>query len=139
MQTNSHYESYEAAHEVLGLSGNPKHMIICTKGGLIESLKITAHAESYHTISANTAIIQYVGVGQLRSPGHPASNQQYYRQEPFLNSLRVGNKICVLHQGLQGTVSLLGYYKVRGLRKYMGNEGFSYFRAELIRLWNTQN
>jgi hypothetical protein len=129
-----HYESYEAAHEILGLSGKPTQMINCGAGGRIESLKITENSESYHRISANAAIIQYVGVGALRSPGHPSGNQQYIRQGPFLNSWSAANKICVLRQFTNGTVCLMGYYKVRGLRKYMGNEGFAYFLAELIRI-----
>jgi len=138
MPAETYYKSYESAHEILELPGKPTQMIICDKNGLIESLKITDDPESYNTISANKAIIQYVGFGAMRSPGHPASNQQYNRQTPFLDSWRAGNKICVLHQTHADTVCLLGYYKVRDLRKYMGNEGFAYFRAELIRIWDKQ-
>jgi len=131
----TYYPSYAAAHEILGLSGNPKTMIITDSNNIIESIKITDHPDSYHRISANSAIIQYVGIGTLKSPGHPIGNQQYYRQDPFLNTWGAAKPICVLRQQSDGEVYLMGNYKVRGLRKRMGNEGFAYFHAELIRIW----
>lgn len=126
------FTSYEEAHEILGLSGSPESLIVSDIDG-VESIKITDDIDSYNTISANSAIIQYVGYGPLKGPGHPKSNQQYYRQEPFSIAWKNQRKIAVLRRFTDWSVCFMGYYQVRNIRKRMGNEGFAYFLIELMR------
>jgi hypothetical protein len=130
--TTIFYKSYAEAHNHLGISGDPDKMIISGPNG-VECVKITDHYESYHWISSNKAIIRYVGIGPLKSPGHPSSNQQYDRQQPFLDSWGKRTPICVLLKDYDGNVMCMGMYNVRNMRKCMGNEGLTYFTFELIR------
>jgi len=132
---NCSYESYAEAHQELGISGNPKldiNVTGTTEAGLISSLKITEAPESYHEIKHGGRFVYYVGFGLLRSPGHPASTQQYYRQNAFLNSIRAANVIPVLHAvGIKKRVRLLGNYVVKDIYKRVSNEGFAYFQVRL--------
>lgn len=130
---NCSYASYAEAHEELGISGNPKYDInVGAEDGLISSLKITHAPEMYHEIKHGGRFIYYVGFGRMRSPGHPSSTQQYYRQNAFLNSIRAANVIPVLHAfGKNKRVSLLGNYVAKDIYKRVSNEGFSYFLVRL--------
>jgi len=126
------YKSYAEAHDHLGIGGDPNKMIITGTNG-VECIKITDDYESYHWISSNRAIIRYVGFGPLKSPGHPAANQQYDRQKPFVESWDKRTPVCVLFKDRAGNVMCMGTYYVRNMRKCLGNEGLTYFTFELIR------
>jgi len=133
---NCSYESYAEAHKELGIPGDPKYDInVSGEGGLVTSLKITDAPEMYHEIKHGGRFIYYVGFGRMRSPGHPASTQQYYRQNAFLNSIQAVNIIPVLHAvGRNKRVHLLGNYVAKDIYKRVSNEGFAYFLVRLQKI-----
>jgi len=133
---NCSYESYAEAHKELGIPGDPKYDInVSGENGLITSLKITDAPEMYHEIKHGGRFIYYDGFGRMRSPGHPASTQQYYRQNAFLNSIQAVNIIPVLHAvGRNKRVHLLGNYVAKDIYKRVSNEGFAYFLVRLQKI-----
>jgi len=135
---NNSYLSYAEAHTAFGLSGDPDSDINIGDDGLISSLKITDAPESYHLIKNGGRFVYYVGFGRLRSPGHPASTQQYNRQEPFLNSMQAETIIPVLHAVSKNKrVNLLGNYVVKDIYKQVSYEGFAYFHIRLQKVYKS--
>uniref|UniRef100_A0A6C0DQZ8 YDG domain-containing protein n=1 Tax=viral metagenome TaxID=1070528 RepID=A0A6C0DQZ8_9ZZZZ len=125
------FVSYLEAHERLNLPGSYQDEINGSETAGITSLKLTDHADSYNQCTNLGRVIYYVGEGRRKSPGHPAGNQMENRQVAFRQSWHLQNLIPLLHKRSDGSVVLLGYYRVSGMRKRMGNEGFTYFEFEL--------
>lgn len=74
-----------------------------------------------------------IGNGIIKSPGHPAGNQQYSSQVPIINSLIKASCITVNHQKLDGTTVFMGEYYFKSIVKRVSFEGFSYFEYILLR------
>lgn len=124
------YSSFREAHKSLNLGGNPDLCINVDDG--ISCLHIIDHDSSYHVVSRDGRVIKFVGLGLQTKPGHPSSNQQWARQEPFFVSWKRGLFIPILMQNRYG-VKFMGNYKVRDVVKKMGFEGFTYFHIILHR------
>jgi len=125
------YDSYQDAHEQLGFSGSYQEEIIGSDLTGISSVKVTDHRDSYIQLRNGNRTIYYVGIGRTKSPGHPASNQNQRKQEPFRRSWALQNSFPVLHKRYDGTVEFLGNYRVVDIRKRLAYEGFAYFEIEL--------
>jgi len=74
-----------------------------------------------------------IGNGIVRSPGHPAGNQQYSSQVPIITSLVKSSHINVTYKKLDGSVVFMGEYYFNSISKRVSFEGFSYFQFVLIR------
>lgn len=125
------YASYLEAHERLNLPGSYQQEINGSKEEGLTSLKLTDHKGSYNRYTHSGRVIYYVGEGRRKSPGHPAGNQMENNQELFRQSWNLQNLIPMLHKRSDDTIVLLGYYRVSGMCKRMGHEGFTYFEFEL--------
>ena len=132
------FKSYQDAHQRLNLSGSYQLEINGSNKDGISSLKLTDHIDSYNRYTHAGRIIYYVGEGRTKSPGHPAGNQMENKQEPFRRSWGLQNRFPLLHKRYDGSVILLGYYRVSDMRKRMGHEGFTYFEFELRQETYTQ-
>jgi hypothetical protein len=74
-----------------------------------------------------------IGNGIVKSPGHPAGNQQYSSQVPIINSLIKSSHINVTYKKLDGSTVFMGEYYFTGISKRVSFEGFSYFQFTFIR------
>lgn len=128
------FKSYKEAHERLGLEGSYMQGTIGNEQDGISSLKITDHAGSYDRITLGGKFVYYVGKGIKSSPGHPGANQLETKQRMFYRSFTLQNEVPILHKSKRGGVELLGYYKVKDVRKRVSDEGFSYFEVKLARI-----
>jgi len=126
------FRSYLEAHVAMNLAGSDNDEIIGDEQG-ISSLKLTDHPDSYNRVTSLGRIISCIGVGRCKSPGHPRGNQMEHAQTPFIVTWHHSLRFPVLNKKENGAVLLLGYYYITGMRKRMGNEGFSYFEFVLRR------
>jgi hypothetical protein len=127
------YSSFRDAHKSLNLGGNPELYINGDSVMGIKCLHIIDSDASYNEISNDGRVVKFVGFGLQTAPGHPGSNQQWARQEPFCVSWKQGLYVPILMQNKYGNVKFMGNYKVRDIVKKMGFEGFTYFHIILHR------
>lgn len=126
------FKDFDDAHFKLGLPGSGKKEINCVDN-TISSLKFSEKYRTYHNLRNKNRIIDFVGNGLQQFNGYPTSNHSLSNQSMFFNSWRFQNKIPVLKEHFDGTVELLGDYKVCGIKKVLGNNGFAFFHFHLIR------
>ena len=74
-----------------------------------------------------------IGNGIVKSPGHPAGNQQYCSQMDFLRLLYKNTYVAVNYRKLDGTTLLMGEYYFKAMAKRQSFEGFTYFEYTFIR------
>lgn len=125
------FSSYKEAHEKLKIPGSYQRGTRGTAETGVQSLKITAHPDSYDKILDNGATIYYVGKGNKPTPAHPIRNQNTTQQDVFRKSIETGHTFPVLHKE-NSKVKLLGYYKVVGLKRAQRNK-VSFYYAVLKR------
>jgi hypothetical protein len=98
------------------------------------NIVIKEHRDSLERIEFNGQFVYVVGKGRMKSPGHPAGNQLFHRQNEYL---RVGSTppylFSVFYQDIQGDVKHLGEYTIHSISKRNSFEGFSYYEFKLIR------
>ena len=98
------------------------------------NIVIKEHRDSLERIEFNGKFVYVVGKGLMKSPGHPAGNQLFHRQNEYL---RVGSTppylFSVFYQDIQGDVKHLGEYIIHTIYKRNSFEGFSYYEFKLIR------
>ena len=126
------FSSYKEAHEKLKIPGSYQRGTHGTAETGVQSLKITAHPDSYDKILDNGATIYYVGKGNKPTPAHPVRSQNTTQQDVFRKSIETGHKFPVLHKE-NSKVDLLGYYKVVGLKRAQRNK-VSFYYAVLKRV-----
>jgi len=100
----------------------------------LKMLVINEDIRSYHKILYEGKIIEYVGVGPMRSHGHPYGNQQFARQKSYFTTYGKSIRIPVFYTKIDGTITLLGKYIVDGWSKKLSDEGFAYFCFKLRRV-----
>jgi len=130
------YPSFAAAHAALNIPGNPDIKVNYSAFNFITSLKMHAGSYSYDQILRDGRIINYVGIGLTKEPGHPSVNQQWLRQEPFRQSWLSCIEIPVMFMHTCGGVEFMGKYQIKNIIKRMGFEGFTYFHVVLQRCVN---
>lgn len=74
-----------------------------------------------------------IGAGVLKSPGHPAGNQQYYNQHPFLRLIYRLRTLHLFFKRLDGVSVYMGEYALQSFKKRVSFEGFSYFEYIFFR------
>ena len=127
------YKTYKEAHEKLGIPGSYQRGTIGTSETGVQSLKITDHPDSYDRILENGKRILYVGKGNKPTPAHPVRNQELSNQDIFRTSIRTKTPFPVLHKSAPNHVELLGYYRVKSLKRGL-KEGVHFYYAEIKRI-----
>jgi hypothetical protein len=99
------------------------------------SLIIKEHKDSLETIERRGQVVRVLGKGLMKSPGHPAGNQQYSSQLSFLNYL--SNKpysISIYKLDLKQKLTYLGQYRFLDMKIKESFEGFRYFEYTMVRM-----
>lgn len=115
------FESYDEAIESLKL---PEDIFI---------VKISTDLDSLERVRSDLRVVYKVGIGGMKSPGHPSGNQIYYRQKPILDSLKKYMYLPVLVIYSDRCIQYLGMFKYKCLRIKLSFEGFKYYEFELHR------
>lgn len=97
-------------------------------------LLVIDHPDSLEKIEREGKIVKVVGRGIMKSPGHPAGNQQYLSQVPFLlHSSKHPYMFPIYNQDYLGRIEYLGKYKMLSFRINMSFEGFRYYEYTMVR------
>jgi hypothetical protein len=96
---------------------------------------IRDHKDSLESIQRDGKIIFMVGQGVLKSPGHPAGNQQFDRQ---MNIFRVASTSPYLfklfNKDLNGCTEYLGEYRILDFKIKLSFAGFRYYEYKMVRV-----
>ena len=98
--------------------------------------KISDDMKSLDSVKQGGQVLYKVGIGRMKSPGHPAGNQMYYRQMPIINSLRKYQRVPVfrsISSNMPNLVEYLGMYRFNELKIGMSFEGFKYYIFKMYR------
>ena len=95
-------------------------------------IDIIQHPDSLESIERNGQIVKVLGKGILKSPGHPAGNQQYSRQMEILFTTHP--HLYPIFNIKGSVTSFLGYYKLLNYKIALSNEGFSYYIYTMKRM-----
>jgi len=98
-------------------------------------LLVIDHPNSLETIERDGQIVKIVGKGVMKSPGHPAGNQQYHRQMEFLIDLtKKPYMVPVFNKDTDNRIEYLGKYKLLSWKVKVSWPGFRYFEYTLTRV-----
>ena len=115
------FKSYDEAMEALKL---PEDIFI---------VNISTDSDSLDRVRSDLRVVYKVGLGGMKTPGHPSGNQMYYRQAPILDSLKKYASLPVIIKYSDGCIQYLGMFKYKCLRIKTSFEGFKYYEFELHR------
>lgn len=97
-------------------------------------LLVIDHPGSLESIERDGQIVKVLGKGLTKSPGHPAGNQQYSNQMPFLlHSAKIPYLFPIYNKDSAGRIEYLGQYKLLWYKIKMSFEGFRYFEYTMVR------
>ena len=97
-------------------------------------LLVIDHPASLESIERDGQIVKVLGKGITKSPGHPAGNQQYSNQMPFLQATTKKPYLFpVYNKDSIGRIEYLGQYKLLWYKIKMSFEGFRYFEYTMVR------
>lgn len=97
-------------------------------------LLVIDHQDSLEKIEREGQIVKVLGKGIMKSPGHPAGNQQYYRQIEFLSAATIKPYLFpIYNKDSIGRIEYLGEYKLLWFRIRMSFEGFRYYEYTMMR------
>jgi len=113
------FDSYETAIQKMEFKPN------------VFIIKITDHPDSLESLKHNKFIINIVGKGIMKSPGHPSGNQDWNNQIAYNNTIINYGQFPVLHRFLDGTVEYLGMYRHLETNIKLTRAGFRYFEYKL--------
>lgn len=102
-------------------------------------VKLVASSESLDRVREDLRVVYKVGIGLMKSPGHPSGNQLYHRQFPIIASLQKYKSLPVLRVWPDGTTEYFGRYKYEELYPRLTPEGFKYYEFKLQRVWNSNH
>jgi len=97
-------------------------------------VNISTDLDSLDRVRSDLRVVYKVGLGGMKTPGHPSGNQMYYRQAPILDSLKKYASLPVLVRYSDGFIQYLGMFKYKCLRIKTSFEGFKYYEFELHRV-----
>lgn len=93
---------------------------------------IEYHPESLEGFENQGNILKMLGTGRMKTPGHPAGNQQYSSQAPFLRAASV-QRVFPVYSRVDSVDTYMGKYSIDSFRKKQSFEGFTYFVFTLHR------
>ncbi len=104
----------------IDMSSDPKEIIV------------QYHPDSLEGFCNGGNTLRIIGTGRLRSPGHPAGNQQYHSQMTFLRLASVQRLFPAYY--CDGSLKIhMGEYSLHSFKKKESFEGFTYFLFTLHR------
>jgi len=93
---------------------------------MVQTIFITYHPASIERFSQGGRVLTKIGVGRMKSPGHPGGNQQFHTQLPFFRAMAKQHVFPVFWIKNSRTM-YMGDYKLSSYGKRQSFEGFSYF------------
>jgi hypothetical protein len=97
-------------------------------------LLVIDHKDSFEKIEREGKIVKVLGKGVMKSPGHPAGNQQYYSQRSLLLHASIKPYLFpVYNKDTDGHIEYLGQYKLLRFKIKMSFEGFRYYEFTMVR------
>jgi hypothetical protein len=102
---------------------------------------IKDHPASLESIERDGQIVKVLGKGKMKSPGHPAGNQQYHRQVDILQTAcKHPHLFPIFNMDTNRNIFLLGLYKLLNYKIKLSDEGFSYYEFTMMRVnYKTQH
>jgi hypothetical protein len=98
------------------------------------NLLVIDHPGSLEKIERGGQIVKVLGRGRMKSPGHPAGNQQYYSQLPFLqHASKKPYLFPIYNKDIVGRIEYLGQYRYLHHKILVSYEGFRYFEYTMVR------
>jgi hypothetical protein len=92
------------------------------------------HPDSYNKVLYNDKVVEWVGIGRMKSPGHPSANQLIQRQDEFIGLYREQGSIPIFYTFPEGNVKFLGNYTLKSLKKKLSFEGFQYYEYKFTKI-----
>jgi hypothetical protein len=77
-------------------------------------------------------VLKILGKGRMKTPGHPAGNQQYSSQAPFVRAASL-QKLFPVYYRMKSVLAYMGEYSLQSMTKKESFEGFTYFLFTLHR------
>ena len=97
-------------------------------------ITIKQHRDSLERVEQGGQFVYIIGVGKMKSPGHPSGNQIFQKQQEFVSFASTPPYlISVYHENYKCHVTYLGGYMFDSMRKRVSFEGFHYYEFKLIR------
>ena len=97
-------------------------------------LLVIDHPDSLEKIEREGQIVKVIGKGIMKSPGHPAGNQQYYSQILFLHNASIKPYLFpIYNRDTANRIEYLGQYKLLSFKIKMSFEGFRYYEFTMVR------
>ena len=89
---------------------------------------------SLESITPNGQIVTLIGKGRLKSPGHPAGNQQLQAQVDFFTHASTSPYLSpIFLKDIYGRMEYLGEYFMLSNKIKMSFEGFRYYEFKMLR------
>lgn len=99
------------------------------------SIVIKDHKDSLESIQMDGRVVYIIGPGVLKSPGHPAGNQQIYRQLIIFNIASTRPFLFkIYNKDLNNHTEYLGEYRLIDYKIKISFEGFRYYEYKLLRV-----
>lgn len=97
-------------------------------------LLVIDHKDSLEKIERDGKIVKVIGKGIMKSPGHPAGNQQYYNQMSFLSHASIKPYLFpIYNKDSANRIEYLGQYKLLSFKIKLSFEGFRYYEYTMFR------
>ena len=97
-------------------------------------LLVIDHPNSLERIEREGQIVKVLGKGLMKSPGHPAGNQQYYSQILFLQNASIKPYLFpIYNKDTANRIEYLGQYRLQDFKIKMSFEGFRYYEFTMVR------
>ena len=97
-----------------------------------KEILVEYHPDSLEGFYNGGNTLRVIGAGRMRSPGHPAGNQQYHSQLAFLR-LASTQRLFPAYYSCGPVKIHMGDYLVHSFKKKQSFEGFTYFVFTLLR------
>jgi len=98
-----------------------------------QTIIINHHPASIERFTQGGRVLTKIGVGRMKSPGHPGGNQQLHTQLPFFRSVSKQRVFPVFWVKNSKTM-YMGDYKLSSYGKRQSFEGFTYFSFTMHRV-----
>jgi len=90
-------------------------------------LHMIDHPDSYNEVLFNGRVVQWVGFGYMKTPGHPSSHQNLKRQQVFMDEYVKQGFVPIFQTFNDGFVKFLGNYTLKSFKKKLSFGGFQYY------------
>jgi len=99
----------------------------CCRDKTMLTLHMIDHPDSYNAVLYNGRVVQWVGFGYMKTPGHPSSHQTLIRQYEFIDPYTKQGFVPIFQTFKDGLVKFLGNYTLKSFKKKLSFGGFQYY------------